>query len=151
MKLAHALATAAIAGTLATAATAGDVTYRHVLDGSPLDIPTTGDDLTDAVKSFHETGDNPYVGEAAALEDGKQIYEQYCQACHMPDGSGRIGPSFLDGEWAYESTATMRGRFAIVYAGGAGAMQNFDGRLSQDQILRVLAYIEKLRADAGAE
>ncbi|RDD62684.1 c-type cytochrome [Ferruginivarius sediminum] len=151
MKLAHALAAAVLAGSITTAANAGDYTYRHVLDGSPLDIPTSGEGLSDAVKAFHRTGENPFVDDAEALKEGKKVYSQYCQACHMPDGSGRIGPSFLDKDWRYESTASMRGRFAIVYAGGAGAMQAFNGRLGQDEILKVLAYIEELRAQAGVE
>lgn len=126
-----------------------DETYRYVLDGSPLEVPTEGEDLSEAVKRFHGTGENPYVGDEGAVEDGKEIYQETCAACHMPDGSGRIGPSFLDDQWNYDYTATMRGRFAIVFGGGAGAMQSFSDRLTQDQILRVLAYIEKLRGKAG--
>lgn len=145
-------ATHVAAGILALAATAvpaGDTAeYRHVLDGSPLAVPTEGAGLSEAVRRFHRTGENPYVGDPAALEVGREIYDARCAACHMPDGSGRIGSSFLDGSWNYDYTATMEGRFAIVYGGGAGAMQAFSDRLSQDQILRVLAYIEKLRADA---
>lgn len=136
-------ATCLAAGSAAAAA----YTYRHVLDGSSIEVPREG--LGEAVQSFHQSGDNPFVGDDAALADGKKIYQRYCQACHMPDGSGRIGPSFLDDQWNYETTATMRGRFAIVYAGGAGAMQAFNDRLSQKQILEVLAYIEKLQAEAG--
>lgn len=122
--------------------------YRHVLDGSPIDVPTEGEGLSQAVRTFHATGENPYLGDAAAIEDGKDIYQGTCAACHMPDGSGRIGPSFLDDQWHYDYTGTMRGRFAIVYGGGAGAMQAFNDRLTQDQILRVLAYLEKLRGKA---
>jgi len=144
------LAAVLLAALTAQAAASGnEATYRHVLDGSPIEVPTTDPELSAAVKGFHETGENPYVGDAETVADGKEIYQaQQCGACHMPDGSGRIGPSFLDDQWNYDYTATMRGRFAIVYAGGAGAMQAFGDRLSQDQILKVLAYIEKLRGAA---
>ena len=45
-------------------------------------------------------------------------------------------------------TGTERGRFEIIYAGGAGAMQAFGQRLDQDQILQVMAYLEVLREQA---
>lgn len=131
-----------------SAAAEGGPTYRHVLDGAPLEVPTDAANLGAAVKRFHETGENPFVSDPQALNEGAEIYASTCAACHMPDGSGRIGPSFLDDDWTYDYTSTMRGRFAIVYGGGAGAMQAFADRLSQDEILKVLAYIEKLQAQA---
>jgi cytochrome c-L len=44
----------------------------------------------------------------------------------------------------YPRTDTQKGKFEIVYAGGAGAMQAFGRRIDQDQILKVLAYVETL-------
>jgi cytochrome c-L len=46
-------------------------------------------------------------------------------------------------------TGTDRGRFEIIYAGGAGAMQAFGRRIDQDQILQVLAGLEVLREAAN--
>jgi mono/diheme cytochrome c family protein len=34
--------------------------------------------------------------------------------------------------------------FEIIYGGSAGAMQGFHGRLDQDDILHIMAYIETL-------
>ncbi len=65
----------------------------------------------------------------------------------MPDGTGRIGPSLVDDEWKYPRADTDVGRFEVIYAGAAGAMQAFGRRMDQDQILKVMAYIEKLRED----
>lgn len=130
------------------AAVAADYTYRNVFDGSPLDVPQQ--DVPAPVAIFHETGDNPFVDDPDAIGRGKETYRANCQQCHMPDGSGRIGPNFLDDQWHYEATAKMRGRFAIVYAGGAGAMRAFHTHLSQREILEVLAYIEKLRGETEA-
>jgi cytochrome c-L len=97
------------------------------------------------VAQFHRTAENAYAGDPAAIAAGKQIYARLCQACHLPDGAGRIGPSLVDGEGARARTATDRGRFEIIYAGGAGAMQAFGQRLDQDEILQVMAYLEVLR------
>ncbi len=82
-----------------------------------------------------------YVGDPDAIADGKRHYETWCQACHLPDGSGRIGPSLIDDVYGYERTKTDIGMFEIIYAGGTGAMQPFRDRLTQDQILKVIAYV----------
>ena len=63
----------------------------------------------------------------------------------MPDGSGRIGPKLNDSRWQYPRTATDQGRFEIIYAGGAGAMQAFGDRLDQDEILKLIAFVDTLQ------
>ncbi len=76
-----------------------EVQFRNALDDSPIDAkPIKGEVFTDAVNTFHETGINPYDGNAEAIAAGKEIYEEKCAACHMPDGTGRIGPSLVDDE-----------------------------------------------------
>ena len=123
------------------------IVFRHVLDNSPLDVkPRPNEVETDAVKRFKETGKNPYNGDQAALAEGKKIYQTNCQACHLPDGSGRIGPSLIDGNWKYERAATDVGMFEIVYGGASGAMQSFARRgMTQDQMLKVMAYVRSLK------
>lgn len=117
--------------------------------GDPIDIgtPRSGETFTAAVEQFHMTGENPYGGDADAIAAGQRIYRQACQACHLPDGSGRMGPSLIDDNYKHERTATDKGFFEIVYGGAAGAMQAFGNRYDQDQILQVMAYIETLRPD----
>jgi cytochrome c-L len=41
---------------------------------------------------------------------------------------------------------TDQGKFEIIYAGGAGAMQAFGRRITQDDILHVMAYLDELKA-----
>jgi cytochrome c-L len=106
------------------------------------------EEITPAVEQFHQTAANAYSGDPAAIEEGKEIHAKLCQACHLADGSGRIGPSLADDEGARARTGTDLGRFEIIYAGGAGAMQAFGQRLDQDQILQVMAYLEVLREEA---
>src|ERR671938_1714139 len=82
---------------LGAAAFAEPIVFRHVLDNSPLEVkPQANEVETEAVKSFKETGKDPYVGDEQALAEGKKLYQVNCQACHLPDGSGRIGPSLID-------------------------------------------------------
>jgi cytochrome c-L len=125
---------------------ADGVTFLHPLDNTPLEFTLRPDqEITPAVESFHRTAENPYHGDPEAIVAGERLYQQWCQACHMPDGSGRMGPSLIDDTWRYPRTGTAQGMFEIIYAGGAGAMQAFGRRMDQDDILRVMAYIETLR------
>jgi cytochrome c-L len=100
------------------------------------------------VEEFHKTVENAYAGDQGAIEAGQKLYARLCQACHLKDGSGRIGPSLVGDNPKRARTGTERGRFEIIYAGGAGAMQAFGQRLDQDQILQLMAYLEVLRKEA---
>lgn len=126
-----------------------EIQFRNVLDNEPIEFDYKPDQtLTPAVKAFHRTAENPYSGDQQAVETGADLYSQYCKACHLEDGTGRIGPSLVDDEWLRPRTDTDKGKFEIIYAGGAGAMQAFGRRMTQDEILKVMAYLEELRARA---
>ncbi len=136
---------AAVFALAAFPAVAGDITFRHALDNEPLEFEYRPDqEITPAVEKFRQTGENPYAGDEEVIAEGKELYAKYCQACHLPDGTGRIGPSLVDGKWKYERADTEVGRFEVIYAGAAGAMQAFGRRIDQDAILKVMAYIDTL-------
>jgi cytochrome c-L len=138
------LSAATIAIGAATAATAPQ--FTSAFDGSPLEIkPLASEKITEAVESFYAMGENPYKTDAAALADGKKLYLDNCQACHLPDGSGRIGPSLIGNDHHYDRFTTDKGIFEIVYGGASGAMQAFGKRLTQDEVLRVTAYVRTLK------
>ena len=120
--------------------------FTSPLDNGPLEIKTLpGEQITEAVQKFYDSGQNPYGGDAEALMEGKDLYQSYCQACHLPDGSGRIGPSLIGDTHHYPRFATDKGMFEIIYGGATGAMQPFGKRLTQDQILHVMAYVRALK------
>jgi len=129
------------------AAPAFAVEFRSALDDSPIDIePIKGEEFTDAVKSFHETGENPYNGNADAIAAGKALYNQDCQVCHKPDGSGGMGPSLIDDTVINPRADTDVGMFEIIHSGAAGAMRPFSKRgMTQDQMLQIIAYIHTLK------
>jgi cytochrome c-L len=143
----RALATAAVlAALMMMAHAAGVPQFTSALDDSPLEIKLLPDEkITDGVQKFYDTGEDPYKGDATALAEGKELYDTYCQACHLPDGSGRIGPSLIGDTHHYPRFTTDKGIFEIVYGGGAGAMQPFGKRLTQDQILHIIAYVRSLK------
>lgn len=123
------------------------VEFRHALDDSPLDLsPINGETITDAVKSFYETGKDPYIGNADAIAAGKTLYDENCQACHMPDATGGMGPSLVDDVVLNERAGSDVGMFEIIHSGASGAMKAFSKRgVTQDQILKIIAYIHTLK------
>ncbi|MFL5150625.1 MAG: c-type cytochrome [Microvirga sp.] len=128
-------------------AMAEPIVFRHALDNSQLDIqPRPNEVETEAVKSFKETGKDPYVGDEQVLAEGRKLYQVNCQACHLSDGSGRIGPSLIDDTSKYPRGTTDVGMFEILYGGASGAMQSFARRgMTQDQMLKVIAYVRSLK------
>jgi cytochrome c-L len=122
------------------------IVFRTIIGDKPIEFDLRPDqEITPAVKEFQRTGVNPYAGDEAALAEGKKVYAQLCQSCHLPTGEGRIGPSLADKQWNHPRLDTDVGRFEIIYGGGAGAMQAFGRRIDQDEILKVMAYIDTFR------
>jgi cytochrome c-L len=132
---------------LALVVPAAAVEFLNALDDSPIDMsPIKGEVFTDAVKSFQETGKNPYVGNADAIAAGKALYDANCQVCHKPDGSGGMGPSLIDDTYVNKRANTDVGMFEVIHSGAAGAMRPFSKRgVTQDQILQMIAYIHTLK------
>jgi cytochrome c-L len=124
---------------------AAEVQFRYVMDNSPLDVtPKPGETLTEAVMEFRKTGQNPYNGNQEAVGEGKKLYAAFCQSCHLPDGSGRMGASLIGEKHVYERVANDVGLFEVVFGGASGAMQPFSKRMTQDDILKVMAHVRTL-------
>lgn len=136
----------AVAITFAPSAMA-DVEFRHALDNSPLDLaPIKGEEITAAVEAFRKDGVNPYGGDADAIAAGKTLYNEHCQACHKPDGTGGMGPSLVDDVFINKRANTDVGVFEIIHSGSSGAMRSFSIRgVTQDQILKIIAYLHTLK------
>jgi len=117
--------------------------FTHVLTNEPLPQFKPDEEVTEAVTAFHCSGKNPYSGDEQAIAAGQKEF-RLCASCHGPKGEGRIGPSLIDDAVKYERVATEHGEFEVIYGGAAGAMQPMGRRFTQDQILRIMAYIETL-------
>ena len=143
-RIARATAAALLAGAVSAYAA---VEFRHIVFDTPLDVPEPGADATEAVKQFHQTGKDPYVGDAQAAAEGRKLFQQWCASCHGPKGTGGMGPSLVDDQAQYPRTETHQGLFETIYGGALGAMQPFGQRIAQDDILKIIAYIEQLRSE----
>ncbi len=85
------------------------------------------------------------LGTAAAAGDpGQTQYNQFCIACHGPDGSGNVvlgAPSLVDDVWLYgNSTEALVHSIAI---GRAGIMPAFEDRLDDTQIKMLVALLTR--------
>jgi cytochrome c-L len=130
---------------------AEEIVFHNVMDGSPLDLtPKRGETETAAVRKFKRTGRNPYNGQERALREGRRLYAARCQGCHLSNGKGRLGPSLITDRPEYSQSLTDAGMFEIIYGGATGSMQPFSLQgLRQDNILKVMAYVTKLRRSAS--
>lgn len=78
------------------------------------------------------------------IEAGREAYQQFCIACHGPNGEGKTefgAPTLLDDEWLYGSS-TEDIEQTISY-GRYGQMPAFEDRLDDTQIRMLLAWLTR--------
>lgn len=86
---------------------------------------------------------NPYEGDKRATVIGGQLFVGYnCIDCHGAEGSGAMGPSFQDGRWHFGGSAGEV--FESIYEGRPDGMPSWGGRISNDQIWMLSAYVRSL-------
>jgi cytochrome c oxidase cbb3-type subunit III len=86
---------------------------------------------------------NPYEGDKRAINVGGQLFVGYnCLDCHGAEGSGAMGPSFQDGRWHFGGSPGEV--FESIYQGRPDGMPAWGGRISNDQIWMLTAYVRSL-------
>jgi len=86
---------------------------------------------------------NPYEGDKRAITVGGQLFIGYnCLDCHGAEGSGAMGPSFQDGRWHFGGSPGEV--FESIYQGRPDGMPAWGGRISNDQIWMLTAYVRSL-------
>lgn len=86
---------------------------------------------------------NPYEGDKAAISTGGKLFVAYnCLDCHGADGSGAMGPSFQDGRWHFGGGPGAV--FESIYQGRPDGMPAWGGRITNDQIWMLTAYVRSL-------
>jgi len=85
---------------------------------------------------------NPFRGDAAAISEGKQVFDTICAACHKVDGSGLVGPSLVDPYWKYGDADSDL--YQTVSEGRPLGMPPWGPLLGAEKIWKSLAYIETL-------
>ena len=91
---------------------------------------------------------NPYSGNAARIAEGGKLFVSYnCMDCHGADGSGAMGPSLQDGRMHFGGTSGEI--FESIYEGRPDGMPSWGGRIGDDQIWRLVAYVDSLSSGAS--
>src|SRR3954463_12582136 len=86
---------------------------------------------------------NPYEGNAQRIAEGAKLFVSYnCLDCHGADGSGAMGPSLQDSRWHFGGTTGDI--FQSIYEGRPDGMPAWGGRIGDDQIWRLVAYVQTL-------
>jgi cytochrome c oxidase cbb3-type subunit 3 len=85
---------------------------------------------------------SPYNGNAWAISEGKRLFVHFnCSGCHA-NGGGGIGPALMDDEWIYGFDAANI--FASVVEGRPDGMPSFRGKVTEDQLWQIVAYVESM-------
>jgi cytochrome c oxidase cbb3-type subunit 3 len=84
-----------------------------------------------------------YQGNAWAIGEGQRLYEwMNCAGCHSPGGGGGIGPALTDADWIYGSQP--ENIFDTVVKGRPHGMPSYRGRLGNDDVWKLVAYVRTL-------
>lgn len=93
---------------------------------------------------------NPYAASSGAATEGRRLFVQMnCSGCHGGHAGGGMGPSLRDVDWMYGDASAQI--FSSVAEGRAHGMPAWGTQLPEDQIWKLVAYIETLRTPAEPE
>jgi cytochrome c oxidase cbb3-type subunit 3 len=85
---------------------------------------------------------NDYESNAYAMSEGQRFYASYnCSGCHA-NGGGGMGPPLMDDEWLYGSRPEQV--YASIIQGRPNGMPAWGGRLPDEQVWKIVAYVRSL-------
>jgi cytochrome c oxidase cbb3-type subunit 3 len=88
-----------------------------------------------------------YQGNAFALAEGKRLFSAMnCVGCHFHGGGG-IGPPLMDDEWIYGSDPAQI--FNSIVEGRPNGMPSFKGKLPNQQVWEIVAYVRSMNGLGG--
>jgi cytochrome c oxidase cbb3-type subunit 3 len=83
-----------------------------------------------------------YDGNAFAIARGQQLFTwMNCVGCHSHGGGG-MGPALMDGKWRYGGRIDQIA--ATIYQGRPNGMPSWRGKLTEEQIWQLAAYVRTL-------
>jgi len=84
----------------------------------------------------------PYTNNAAAIAEGKKLFNKNCAECHG-DGTGGSGPDLTDNEWLCGGSDYQI--FVTILKGRPGGMPSWSGDLKDDEVWKIIAFIRSLK------
>ena len=152
------LGPAAVALTLVTATTVAPAPvaaqtprFYNLIEGTPLNFNGLKETESNAVKSFKSDGKNPYNADPEAIKEGEASYQTACSGCHGHHAEGKLGPGLNDNYWTYKQASTDPGLFSAIFGGLGGSMGPQRGRISQDEILKIMAWLRSINPKTASK
>lgn len=101
-------------------------------------------DTADQAHPVAAQENNPYTGDAAAIEEGRNLWRKTgCYSCHGGVAEGGVGPSLTDDVWVYKPTDKTL--FKAISKGRKGTvMVSWAKDLDPEQVWKVIAFIRSL-------
>ncbi|HVL55851.1 MAG TPA: c-type cytochrome [Burkholderiaceae bacterium] len=91
----------------------------------------------------------PFEHNAFAVAQGKRWFRWYnCNGCHAAGGGG-MGPALIDAHWIYGSRP--QDVFETISSGRPNGMPAFGGRIPDDHIWQLVAYVRSMSAQLRAD
>ena len=111
-------------------------------NGEQLTASTRLTTLQPGAQSPQPRIESPLRGNAYALSEGKRLYSAYnCVGCHAHGGGG-MGPALMDDKWRYGGRIDQIA--ATIAEGRPNGMPSWRGKLTDDQIWKLAAYVRSL-------
>jgi|GEM_PF-1055125 Cytochrome c, mono- and diheme variants len=106
---------------------------------SGVDVQTATEEQTTEEPAPEDEGGGG--GGGGDAEAGAQVFADNCEACHGPEGSGGAGPALAPFDDPQAVERQVRN--------GGGGMPPFEGKLSDQEIEDVVAYVTQDIAGGG--
>jgi cytochrome c oxidase cbb3-type subunit 3 len=109
-------------------------------------VPGPSGALPDSIPAGPSAVDStsPYDENAYAISEGKRLYSwMNCIGCHG-EGGGAIGPPLMDQQWIYGGAPANI--YATIVEGRPNGMPSFGGRLTDDDVWKLVAYVRSMSA-----
>lgn len=118
-----------------------DRQFSAVPPSGAASFPRTSD-LQPGPEYVVDSTTGPYDDNAYAISEGKTLFDQMnCSGCHSHGGGG-MGPPLMDAEWIYGSDPSQI--FATIVQGRPNGMPSFRGKLTNDQVWKLEAYVRTM-------
>ncbi|NJL24058.1 MAG: c-type cytochrome [Calothrix sp. SM1_5_4] len=117
----------------------GGATLRQELQSDMAQVESLKKNAPQPVETEEEL--QKLLASAPVLEEGKQLYNAKCAACHGAQLQGLIGPNLTDEYWLH-GEGTLLGIAQVIRKGVLDkGMPNWDTQLKSTEIKAVTAYV----------
>ena len=84
------------------------------------------------------------AGDAAQLEEGKQVFAATCAACHAQEGQGLVGPNLTDRFWIHGNKPSEIAK-SVADGFADKGMPPWGQLLGQDKVRKVSAFVVSIK------